>query len=132
MFILLDTNVVSYLMQETTLSEAYRLLTESHSPAISFVTFAELYRGAVKAKWGMKRMGFLEQTLESYRVLHSTPEVCQWWAVIRNERRKQPISSEDAWIAATALAYDLTLVTHDAGDFQNIRGLRILTAERGS
>jgi predicted nucleic acid-binding protein len=34
----------------------------------------------------------------------------------------------DAIIAATALVYDLTLITRNVKDFQNIEGLRILDA----
>lgn len=45
-------------------------------------------------------------------------------------RRKQPISTADAWIAATALSYDLKLVTHNPKDFRGIPGLRILTAAK--
>jgi len=39
----------------------------------------------------------------------------------------QPIQVADAWIAATALALDVPLVTHNAVDFEGIEGLEILT-----
>jgi len=38
-----------------------------------------------------------------------------------------PVSVGDAWIAATALAYSIPLVTHNYSDFKNISGLQIIT-----
>jgi predicted nucleic acid-binding protein len=66
--------------------------------------------------------------IRQYLMLPSTPETCRQWGQVRYARRFQPISTEDAWIAASALAFDCTLVTHDAGDFAGIPGLRVLTA----
>lgn len=44
-----------------------------------------------------------------------------------------PMSPQDAWVAATALRYNLPLVTHDPDDFQQIAGLIVITEhERGS
>jgi predicted nucleic acid-binding protein len=34
---------------------------------------------------------------------------------------------DDAWIAASAVAYDCPLVTHNPGDFGGIEDLKILT-----
>jgi predicted nucleic acid-binding protein len=33
----------------------------------------------------------------------------------------------DAWIAATALLYDAPLITHNAGDYLGVPGLRVIT-----
>ncbi len=41
---------------------------------------------------------------------------------------KLPISPQDAWIAATALHYDLLLVTHNVRDFQEISELQLYIA----
>lgn len=37
----------------------------------------------------------------------------------------KPIAEMDLIIAATALEYDLTLVTHNTSDYQRISGLRL-------
>lgn len=37
------------------------------------------------------------------------------------------MSAEDAWIAATAIHYDLPLATHNPKDFQAIPNLEIIT-----
>lgn len=41
-------------------------------------------------------------------------------------RRKHKLKVPDAIIAATALIYDFTLITHNTSDFKNIRGLRLI------
>ncbi len=124
---LLDTNIVSYLMKGHTLADAYRSFLEGHALAISFMTVAELYEGAFRARWGRRRKDALEVALHSYRVIPASPEVCRRWGEVRSERRRQPISPEDAWVAATALVHGCPLVTHNAADFQDIAGLTVLS-----
>jgi len=60
-------------------------------------------------------------------VLHSDDHLCELWAAVRFHRRAQPIGLADAWIAATALAYGLELVTHNPADFAGIPGLTVIT-----
>ncbi|MEA5458030.1 type II toxin-antitoxin system VapC family toxin [Arcicella sp. LKC2W] len=43
-------------------------------------------------------------------------------------RRSRRIKIPDAIIAATALEYDLTLITHNTSDFQGIPNLKLLDA----
>lgn len=42
-------------------------------------------------------------------------------------RRAQPMPVADCWIAATALAFGLELVTHNPADFRGIPGLAVVT-----
>jgi hypothetical protein len=48
----------------------------------------------------------------------------------QRERIGRPIGLADAWIAATALWYDVPLVTHDR-DMEGIPGLQVLTLHGG-
>jgi tRNA(fMet)-specific endonuclease VapC len=123
----LDTNIVSYLLKGHTLAEEYRPHLEGHVLAISFMTVAELFEGAFRSRWGKRRRMALETALRSYLVIPATPALCQRWGQVRAERRRQPISGEDAWIAAAALVHACPLVTHNAADFQGIAGLTIIT-----
>ena len=125
--LILDTNIVSFVMDVRAEAKLYRWHLEGHRLAISFMTSAELYEGAIKDKWGWQRLQKLEMTIQSYIVVDSTPDICRQWAAIRCERRGQPISAQDAWIAATALTYGCPLVTHNPKDFRGLRGLRVIT-----
>jgi tRNA(fMet)-specific endonuclease VapC len=128
--VVLDTNVVSYLMKGGPLAEAYRARLRGHSLTISFMTVAEMYEGAYRAGWGSSKLAQLDAVLQSYAVIPSSPAVCLAWATIRVQRRSQPISVDDAWIAASALAWSATLVTHNSGDFEDIPGLDVMTEVR--
>ena len=45
-------------------------------------------------------------------------------------RRSRRIKVPDAIIAATALVYDLTLITHNLSDFEGISGLKLADAHQ--
>jgi len=125
--LLLDTNIVSYLMNRHTFAELYRHHLEGSAVAISFMTVAELYEGALWANWGQRRQQNLRSFLQGFTVFPSSDDVCREFATVRFARRAQTISSEDAWIAATALAYSVPLVTHNAVDFADIPKLDLIT-----
>ncbi len=91
------------------------------------MTAAELYEWARRARWGPGRLARLDVTLRGYLVIHSDDALCRQWAEIRYLRAARPIDTADAWIAATALAHGLELVTHNPTDFQGIPGLTIIT-----
>jgi tRNA(fMet)-specific endonuclease VapC len=125
--LLLDTNVVSYLMRDDLLARVYRPRLVNHALAISFMTVAELYEGALRANWGSAKRRALDEVGSSFVVIPSDDRLCARWGEVRWMRRRQPISTDDAWIAATAIEYDCPLVTHNAGDFHGISGLDIIT-----
>jgi predicted nucleic acid-binding protein len=50
-----DTNVVSYIYNETPLGRAYEELIGSRSVGITGYTFAELRAGVFMANWGERR-----------------------------------------------------------------------------
>lgn len=125
--LLLDTDVFSYLFKNHALADHYRPHVKGHTLAISFMTVAELFQGAFRAEWGMKQTERLESRIASYVVVPSSNAISKRWGEVRFIRRAQPISSEDAWIAAAALQEDWPLVTHNARDFHGIPGLTIIT-----
>jgi len=60
---LLDTNIVSYLLKGHTLVARYQPHLVGHIPAVSFMTVAELYDGAMLAGWGARRWASLSAVL---------------------------------------------------------------------
>jgi len=125
--LLLDTDVFSFLFKDHPLAEAYRPHVKGHTLAISFMTVAELYQGAYRAGWGTRQIERLESRIAAYVVIPSSHAISKRWGEVRFIRRAQPISPQDAWVAAAALQQGYPLVTHNAKDFQSIPGLNIIT-----
>lgn len=128
--VLLDTNIVSFLLKGDTRAANYEPFIKQRQLAISFMTVAELYQWAAVRNWGANRRQQLTQTLqENYIVLSFDVQLCQLWGELRAmcEKAGRPISPQDAWIAATALQYNLPLVTHNSKDFSSIADLEIMT-----
>ena len=61
--LVLDTNIVSFLMRGHRLADIYRPHLEGCTLAISFMTVGELYEGAYRAGWGRERLTRLEKTI---------------------------------------------------------------------
>jgi predicted nucleic acid-binding protein len=126
--LLLDTNIVSFLMKGDSRVERYARHLQGRRLAISFMTVAELFQWAFVRGWGVRRQQQLETSLEKYVVLPFDLALCRHWGEVRAGCRAQgrPISPQDAWVAATALRYELSLVTHNPKDFEAVADLRII------
>ena len=125
---LLDTNIVSYILKGHSLAAAYHPLLAGHTLAICFMTEAERFEGAYRARWGPRRLARLEALLATFLYIPSSADLSRRWGQVRTERQAQPIGTADAWIAAAALVHGCDLVTHNPSDFQGISGLSIVTA----
>lgn len=133
-YLLVDTNIVSYAFKGDDCILLYAEVLAGKQLAISFMTIAELFQWTVVRNWGKNRIGQLEEALRSYLGLFPDMELCRLWGQIRAQCRAvgRPISPQDAWIGATALRYQLPLVTHNPDDFEAIEGLMVLTKKPGS
>ena len=127
--IILDTNVVSYLMKGGRLAEAYEPHVRNRLLAITFVTVGELYYGAEKRDWGERKRRALEASLRNFLVIPYDHEIalCYGRLVAERDRRGRPISPNDAWIAACTVRHGVPLVTHNAKDFEDITALQVIT-----
>jgi predicted nucleic acid-binding protein len=67
--IILDTNIVSYLMKGGPLAEAYAPHVQGKLLTIAFITVGEMYFGAQNRNWGEKRRKELETTLRNFVVI---------------------------------------------------------------
>ncbi|NJN90961.1 MAG: type II toxin-antitoxin system VapC family toxin, partial [Leptolyngbyaceae cyanobacterium SL_5_14] len=113
-----------------TRAKDYAALLQGNQLALSFMTVAELFQWSAIHKWSEPRIKQLEQTLSNYLVIPVDIELCRSWGNLRAEMQiiGRPISVQDAWIAATALLYNLPLVTHNVKDFSRIPGLEVRTS----
>jgi tRNA(fMet)-specific endonuclease VapC len=127
--VLLDTNIVSFLLKGDSRARSYAPHLQGRILAISFMTVAELFQWAFVHNWGARRMSQLETSLRNYTVLPFDIVLCRLWGEVRANCRAVgcPISPQDAWIAATALRYRMPLVTHNPVDFEAIEELELIT-----
>ena len=127
--VVVDTCVVSFLLKNDTRAELYRPHLEVGTKVISFMTLAELYRWSEVRDWSEHRKAELEDDLSPYVVYGVSRALCHMWAETTDQarRRGHPIDVDDAWIAATALLYDLPLVSNNRRDFTHIPDLTLLS-----
>ncbi len=119
--LLLDTSIVVYLQNETTWKNLYAPIIKNEMLFISFMTLAELLEGAYRRCLSNKNIfKFQERLHQEYTILPFTEQICDYFGKIRPARKSRPISVSDALIAATAMTYDLSLVTHNRIDFDGI------------
>jgi tRNA(fMet)-specific endonuclease VapC len=128
--VLLDTNIVSYIMKGNPLAEAYFPYIKDALLAISFITVGELYYGAEHAGWGETRRKKLETELRNYVVVPYDHEIARCYGRLVAERRRSGngIDTNDAWIAACAARHSVPLVTHNVKHFEGISSLELVTA----
>jgi predicted nucleic acid-binding protein len=97
---------------------------------ISAITASELLHGvhrAANARVRAKRSAFVESVLANFPLLPIDASVARIHAQLWGELAAAGtlIGAHDLWIAATAVAHDLTLVTFDARDFKRIAALEL-------
>ena len=89
------------------------------------MTLAELERRPLERAWGSARKLDLARHLTPYTVLPVSRELCLEWAEVSFDakRQGQPIQTADAWIGASALYYQVPLITNNVDDYSMVRGL---------
>jgi tRNA(fMet)-specific endonuclease VapC len=129
--LLIDTDIASFIFKGSDYADPYIPLLSGHELALSFMTVAELFQWAILRQWGDRRLAQLKQYLLNYVIIPVDQPLCQEWAQVRADRQSagRVISPQDAWIAATALRYDLPLVTHNIKDFREILNLRLISPD---
>lgn len=133
---LLDTNVLSELMREQPAAAVLDWFSQNTrvSMQTSSITQAEILTGIALLPNSKRRTALAvaaEQMFEEDFVGLCLPfdaAAAKTYAVIvaTRTRQGQPISTEDAQIAAIALAAGLTVVTRNIKDFDNIDGLPLV------
>jgi tRNA(fMet)-specific endonuclease VapC len=123
--VLLDTNIVSFVLKGDSRAMLYAPHLQGHRLAISFMTVAELFQWAAIRNWGAHRMDQLEMSIQGYVILPFDIALCRLWGEVRAQCRTagRPIFPQDAWVAATALRHGLPLVTHNPRDFEAVEEL---------
>jgi predicted nucleic acid-binding protein len=118
-----DTNTVIYYLQQQfpPLSEKLidNIINESH-PVISAITEIELLCWKTATE---NDLHVLHNFIDDAIVIELEKPIKHITADIR---KKHKIKLPDAIIAATALVYELTLITRNVSDFNKIEGLQLI------
>jgi len=128
--LVVDTDVASFVFKwHPEFAPRYIDVLRGCELVISFMTMAEMRQGALDANWGPRKCAVLEAYLADFSVLHSDSLLCSTWAAIRHEstQKGRPMSSADAWIAATALVLSAPLVTNNPRDYRHLDKLEIVS-----
>lgn len=125
---MLDTNILIYLLKNRPVSVAQRIseLGEDTQLCMSFFTYAEMLKGAVRSTRKDKVLRQLDQLVRrvpvTYNVNHT---LCEQYAAQFTYLKEAgtPVGSNDLWIACHAIAEEAILVTHNTKEFNRIKGL---------
>ena len=110
--------------------EALRLLETlaDEGVAISILTYMEIYQGVIQSTQPEEVQDKLQAFLDAVPIIPLSPSVARRCAPLREDLRLQGRRVNqraiDLIIAATALEYDLILVTRNTRDYEDVPGLR--------
>ncbi|HEV2108372.1 MAG TPA: type II toxin-antitoxin system VapC family toxin [Thermomicrobiales bacterium] len=110
-------------------STAVKLLRRlgSRGVYVSWVTAAEIYEAAYSSSNPEAQLVHFRHFLSAYRPICPSDPVLEWFGELRAglRRRGSLIPNFDLLIAATAVTYDLTLLTRNTRHFERVPNLRL-------
>ena len=130
--LLIDTDVVSYIAWKRPRARRFLPLVEGKPLAISFVTVGEMYFGAMKGNWGENKISEMESILRRYMTIPGSFDIAQQYGRVKRAFADQ-VDENDLWIAATALAHKISVVTNNLRHFDPMSerfGFRIVHPDR--
>ncbi|MGC1377035.1 MAG: type II toxin-antitoxin system VapC family toxin [Anaerolineales bacterium] len=125
---LLDTNACIELLNERDTTIAQKLaLIEPREILVCSVVKAELYHGAYKSQQRDANLLVLQRFFERFDSLPFDDAAAEEYGRLRAFLAKQGllIGPNDLLIAAIALANNVTLVTHNTGEFERVPDLQM-------
>lgn len=125
---LLDTNICSALVKRPG-KLAHRFVQHGGSLCIPSIVMGELLAWAYKRPDPTVLLATLEHDLFPELIVLDFDQACaQQFGRIRGALLQQGrvVNPVDLMIAAVALTYDLTLVTHNTKDFEHVTGLHLV------
>ena len=125
---IVDTDVISLIFKQDTRAQKFLPALTVPDLLISFMTEAELERWILQAKWGPERIVRFRTYMRRFVSVPSSRDLIVKWAevMVAAQAAGRRIEVADAWIAATALLYDVPLVTNNPADYAGVPGLRLL------
>ena len=130
MIYMLDTNIIIYLLKNKPpqVVEKLNALDDDSKICMSFVTYAELLKGAEKSTHKAQVIKQIKNLAQSINVEFLTNEkLCESYAsnFARLKDAGTQIGANDLWIACHAISLSATLVTNNVREFERIKELNI-------
>jgi predicted nucleic acid-binding protein len=124
-----DTDVVSFLFKNDRRAHPYLPLLRDRKLLVSFMTEGELEQWILLAKWGADRIWRFRAFMNRFASVPSSRDLILQWAaaMVAARANGRRIDTADAWIAATALLYGASLVTHNPKDYMGVPNLIVLS-----
>ena len=125
---MLDTNICIYIrrQKQPSIMEHLKKVRPGRL-VISTITWGELVHGAMKSQKTKQVLKELDEFATLIPVCAMSPDCGWYYGEIKSdlEKRGLLISGNDMWIAAHALALNLTLVTNNSREFERIPRLKL-------
>ena len=124
----LDTNICIYIAKKKPLS-VLRIFEqlEIGQVGMSMITYGELLYGAQKSEYSKKSLSALHELTHLIPSIAIPINAAKYYGEIRCQLAKKGtiIGGNDLWIAAHALASELTLITNNVKEFSRIHSLKV-------
>jgi tRNA(fMet)-specific endonuclease VapC len=125
---MLDTNICIYIAKHQ--PPEVKLRFEQMKPGqlvMSAITYGELAYGVNKSSQRQRALRQLQGMVQDIPVEDLNSAAAEAYGEVRASLEKQGrlIGNNDLWIAAHAMALDLTLATNNEREFRRIEGLRV-------
>ena len=125
---LLDTNTCIYFLNERSDPLTRRIkTTHPREIVVCSVVKAELFYGALKSARPVENLRKQQEFLQTFDSLPFDDRAADEYGRIRArlEKAGTPIGPNDLLIAAIAIAHDVTVVTHNLGEFKRVEGIKV-------
>jgi tRNA(fMet)-specific endonuclease VapC len=125
---MLDTDICIYLATNRYPQVTARFeRLKPEQPVMSAITYGELQYGANKSTERSRALSQLAELIQDIPVESISSSAAQAYGEIRAtlEKQGQVIGNNDIWIAAHAMALDVTLATNNDREFLRVIGLSV-------
>ena len=128
MHFLIDTNILIYRLKNLGNVNANFLKYKDNKMSVSVISYGELVYGANKSKSVAKNKATVQEIKSIFPMIDITPNVMDIFGAIKVDTQKigKPVDDMDLLIAATAIAHNMILVTHNIKHFENIPKLQVV------
>lgn len=122
---ILDTNIMIYLLNGNPRAVALMRKFQNRPIFISVITLTEILAGSFYQKKSIKTVLY---DLQSFVRLHVTEPIAVTAAKYIQTNLKKGLKKnfQDGVIAATALVHKMPVITNNPKDFRNFKGLKII------